>query len=49
VADVPWAHLDIAGPSNSTSSYDEVTRGGTGYGVRTLARLLAGWTRLPKA
>jgi leucyl aminopeptidase len=49
VAEVPWAHLDIAGPSNSTSSYDEVTKGGTGYGVRTLARLLAGWTRLPKA
>ncbi len=49
VADVPWAHLDIAGPSNSTSSYDDVTKGGTGYGVRTLARLLAGWTRLPKA
>ncbi len=49
VGDVAWAHLDIAGPSNSTASYDEVTRGGTGFGVRTLAGLLATWSKLPKA
>jgi leucyl aminopeptidase len=49
VGNVPWVHLDIAGPSNTTSGYDEVTKGGTGYGVRTLARLVAGWTRLPRA
>ena len=48
VSAVPWAHVDIAGPSNTTSAYDEVTKGGTGYGVRTLARLLGGWTRLPR-
>ena len=48
VADVPWAHLDIAGPAASTSSYDEVAKGGTGFGVRTLTRFLAAWTKLPR-
>lgn len=47
VGDIPWVHLDIAGPSSSTTSYDDVTRGGTGFGVRTLAAVLAGWTKLP--
>ena len=47
VGDVPWAHLDIAGPSNTSSAYDEMTKGGTGFGVRTLANLLADWTKLP--
>lgn len=32
----PWAHLDIAGPARSDSDRDEITKGGTGYGVRTL-------------
>ena len=40
VADVPWAHLDIAGPSfNDGSAYDYTPNGGTGAGVRTLVRL----------
>ena len=47
VGEVPWAHLDIAGPSNASSAYDEVTKGGTGFGVRTLTRLLASWSKLP--
>ncbi|MCB0978324.1 MAG: leucyl aminopeptidase [Acidimicrobiales bacterium] len=42
----PWAHLDIAGPASTSTPYDEFSRGGTGYGVRTLARLLAGWSKL---
>jgi leucyl aminopeptidase len=42
----PWAHLDIAGPASSSSAYDEVSKGGTGFAVRTLARFLAGWTKL---
>jgi leucyl aminopeptidase len=33
---VPWAHLDIAGTARAASDYDEVTRGGTGTGARTL-------------
>ena len=36
----PWAHLDIAGPARSGSDDDEVTKGGTGYGVRLLSRWL---------
>jgi leucyl aminopeptidase len=36
----PWAHLDIAGPGRSDSDDDELTKGGTGYGVRLLTRWL---------
>ena len=38
----PWAHLDIAGPGTSGGDEHEVTKGGTGYGVRLL---LAGCPR----
>jgi leucyl aminopeptidase len=31
-----WAHLDIAGPARADSDDDEICKGGTGYGVRTL-------------
>ncbi|QBR94311.1 leucyl aminopeptidase [Nocardioides euryhalodurans] len=35
--DLPWAHLDIAGPSfHSGSAYGHVTPGGTGFAVTTL-------------
>ncbi len=47
VGDVPWVHLDIAGPAGASAAYDEVSKGGTGFAVRTLAILLAGWSRLP--
>jgi leucyl aminopeptidase len=41
VADgIPWAHLDIAGPADSTENDAEIRKGGTGFGVRTLLRLL---------
>jgi leucyl aminopeptidase len=34
---LPWAHLDIAGPSfNSGGPYGHVTSGGTGFAVATL-------------
>ncbi len=37
VGDVPWAHLDIAGPSyRSGGAYGHVTTGGTGFAVTTL-------------
>ena len=40
VGEVPWAHLDIAGPSfNEGSAFDYTPVGGTGAGVRTLVRL----------
>ncbi|MQB00747.1 MAG: leucyl aminopeptidase [Actinobacteria bacterium] len=35
---VPWAHLDIAGPARSESDRDELNKGGTGVGTRTLLR-----------
>jgi leucyl aminopeptidase len=43
VADgLPWAHLDIAGPSfNDSKAYGYTTTGGTGVPVRTLLALLA--------
>ncbi|MFN8017718.1 MAG: leucyl aminopeptidase [Acidimicrobiales bacterium] len=44
---VPWAHLDIAGPASASAAWDEHTKGGTGYGVRTLVELLATWSKLP--
>lgn len=34
-----WAHLDIAGPAWSNEVYDDVPKGGTGMGVRTLVAL----------
>ena len=40
VADVPWAHLDIAGPSWSDAVDAYIPKGGTGVGVRTLLELL---------
>jgi leucyl aminopeptidase len=39
--DLPWAHLDIAGPARADADEDEVTKGGTGWGVRTLLEWLA--------
>ncbi|HET7475816.1 MAG TPA: leucyl aminopeptidase [Dermatophilaceae bacterium] len=37
---IPWAHLDIAGPAfNTKAPYGFTPKGGTGYGVRTLVAL----------
>ncbi|MFC3997177.1 leucyl aminopeptidase [Nocardiopsis sediminis] len=38
--DVPWAHLDIAGPGRSTSDDGLLTKGGTGFATRLLLRWL---------
>lgn len=35
-----WAHLDIAGPAWSDKDKDDLTKGGTAFGVRTLAYYL---------
>jgi leucyl aminopeptidase len=37
---IPWAHLDIAGPSRADGDYDENVKGGTGVGTRTLLAFL---------
>ena len=38
--DLPWAHLDVAGPARAGSDDAEVVKGGTGFAVRTLLRWL---------
>jgi leucyl aminopeptidase len=51
--DLPWAHLDIAGPGfHSGSAYGHVTPGGTGFTVTTLvdyARALSSGSDAPSA
>jgi leucyl aminopeptidase len=39
-ADIPWAHLDIAGPSWTDSDQPYCPTGGTGHPVRTLLRYI---------
>ena len=43
VIDTPWAHLDIAGKAWADKSTKTVPKGGTGYGVRLLNRLIDDW------
>jgi leucyl aminopeptidase len=40
VDDIPWAHLDIAGPAFAETDTAICPKGGTGFGVRTLVRFL---------
>ena len=40
VGDVPWAHLDIAGPAFGDKDAGATTPGGSGFAVRTLLRYL---------
>jgi leucyl aminopeptidase len=40
VGDVPWIHVDIAGPSLSNKPYGIYPKGGTGHGVLTFLRLI---------
>ncbi|HEV2809182.1 MAG TPA: leucyl aminopeptidase [Acidimicrobiales bacterium] len=42
VGDIPWVHLDIAGPSRSEEDDGALVKGATGTGVRTLLELLVG-------
>jgi leucyl aminopeptidase len=48
VGEVPWAHLDIAGPARASGDDGYVSRGGTGFGVRTLIELARTYEK-PKA
>jgi leucyl aminopeptidase len=43
VNEVPWVHLDIAGPAWSDEDSGFVRKGATGFGVRTLLELLDGY------
>jgi leucyl aminopeptidase len=48
VGDVPWAHLDIAGPARSEEDDAYTPKGASGFGVRTLVELLSRYRRPPK-
>ncbi len=39
VGEVPWAHLDIAGPARASETGHYLAKGATGFGVRTLVAL----------
>jgi leucyl aminopeptidase len=41
VKEIPWAHLDICGPSRSPHASGWMSKGATGFGVRSLVALLA--------
>lgn len=44
---LPWAHLDIAGAARASADDGEISRGGTGFGVRTLLYWLETPPRTP--
>src|SRR5690606_36620190 len=39
--DLPWVHIDVAGPAYSDAVWGYTGKGGTGVPVRTLAAVLA--------
>jgi leucyl aminopeptidase len=43
VGEVPWVHLDIAGPVTTETAAGEFAKGATGFGVRTLLELVSSW------
>ena len=45
VADVPWAHLDIAGPMDVDADDGWLSKGATGFGTRLLIDLATGFTK----
>jgi len=49
VGDVPWAHLDIAGPARSEEDDAYTPKGASGFGVRTLVELLTRYRRPARA
>ncbi|MGL5825808.1 MAG: leucyl aminopeptidase [Nocardioides sp.] len=50
VGEIPWGHLDIAGPAfNKGSAWGHITPGGTGFGVATLIDLAEAYAGGPAA
>ena len=45
VGDVPWAHLDIAGPMAADADDGWLSKGATGFGTRLLIELATGFTK----
>jgi leucyl aminopeptidase len=48
VGDVPWAHLDIAGPARSEEDDAYMPKGGSGFGVRTLVEVLSRYRKVSR-
>jgi leucyl aminopeptidase len=46
VGDRAWAHLDIAAPSFVDKAQGWLSKGGTGWGTRTLIELVTAWGEL---
>jgi leucyl aminopeptidase len=44
VGDVPWAHIDIAGPMNMESDTSWRSKGATGFGTRLLIDFATSFT-----
>ena len=40
VGSIPWAHIDMAGPARADEAVRYLSKGGTGFGVRTLVNLV---------
>jgi leucyl aminopeptidase len=40
VGDVPWVHVDIAGPASADKEYGAIPKGGTGFAVSTIVEYL---------
>lgn len=45
--DVPWAHLDIAGPARAQEASGYLAKGGTAFGVRALLDFLEHFSAMP--
>ena len=45
VDSTPWVHVDMAGPARASEAEHHITKGGTGFGVRTLVRLVDDFTK----
>jgi len=46
---IPWVHVDLAGPADSSEVDGEIVKGGTGFGVRTLVELLTTFAKPKRA
>lgn len=46
--EIPWAHLDIAGPAFADAVDGENPKGATGFGVRTILELVSAFTKPKK-
>ncbi len=45
--DIPWVHVDIAGPAWAEKSWFQMPKGATAFGLRTLIELVRTWNITP--